>query len=304
MMVESQSVGGVPMKRLISLIVVSFSLLACGENSAEETADRAADRAIDNGETIVVELPGLAEDAKPLEMVAIRAGTFTMGCPPDERGHSGGEWPPHEVTLTKGFYLGECEVTQAQWEAVMESNPAYYSGKPNHPVEQVSWDDCQAFIEKLNALGQGTFRLPTEAEWEYACRAGTDTRFFFGDALECRDTGEYYCETMAEYMWWKGNRRHGGEENGSKEVGRKLPNPWGLHDMHGNLREWCSDWWVVPSDRGPQVDPQRPASGTERVTRGGYWYSATRVCRSAYRNVGSPDTPNYRIGLRLVREYP
>ena len=227
-----------------------------------------------------------------------------MGSPDDERGRWGSEGPQHEVTISQAFYLGKYEVTQAQWEAVMGANPASSWGVgDDYPVYYVSWDDCENFIQWLNSLGQGTFRLPTEAEWEYACRAGTDTRFSFGDALECDEPDEVYCELADQYMWWGGNRTYGGEQDGSKEVGRKRPNPWGLHDMHGNLWEWCSDWsGSYPS--GPQVDPQGPSTGSRRVLRGSYWNgSTTQNCRSAVRNSYSPgDRSN--IGVRLLRSYP
>ena len=257
------------------------------------------------GETITVPLAGLASGAKPLEMVHIPAGTFTMGSPSDERGRwAGGEWLPHEVTLTQGFYLGKYEVTQAQWAAVMGSNPASSYGVGNdYPAHTVSWDDCQTFIAELNKMGQGTFRLPTEAEWEYACRAGTDTRFSFGDALECSDSTSY-CALMDEYMWWGGNNTYGGNVSGTKTVGSKLPNPLGLHDMHGNLYEWCSDRWEDPLARGPQVDPQGPSSGSYRVFRGGDWFYFARFCRSALRSSDSPDFRSVFMGVRLLREYP
>ena len=268
-------------------------------------------------EEIRVNIPGLPEDAKPLEMVKIPAGTFTMGCPSDERGrYDYYDWLPHEVTLTRGFYLGKYEVTQAQWEAVLGSNPASGAGVgDDYPVHTVSWNDCQTFVETLNGMGLGTFRLPTEAEWEYACRAGTDARFSFGDALECADEldryeRDSYCSIMDEYVWWRGNNTYGGEQDGPKEVGRKLPNPWGLHNMHGNLWEWCSDWWDSPSDwweppytRGPQVDPQGPSTGVHRATRGGGYYGNARNCRSAFRSYRLPDERYTYLGVRLVREY-
>ena len=258
-------------------------------------------------EEITVNIPGLPEGAKPLEMVLIPAGTFTMGSPEDERGRSSDE-EQHAVTLTQAFYLGKYEVTQAQWEAVMGSNPASSYPASNHgvgndhPAHTVSWNDCQTFIETLNGMGLGTFRLPTEAEWEYACRAGTDTRFSFGDALECANESDSYCAIMDEYMWWRGNRTYGGEQGGSKEVGRKLPNPWGLHDMHGNLYEWCSDWYgSYPS--GPKIDPQGPSMGSYRVIRGGAWIYYARDCRSADRLSDSPDIRPGTFGLRLLRSY-
>ncbi len=295
------------MKRVLLLVVVSLSMLSCGEKPAKETTSRVENSVASSGKTIAIDLPGLPSSAKPLEMIKIPAGTFTMGSPSDERGRiSGMEWFPHEVTLTQGFYLGKYEVTQAQWEAVMGSNPASgssYGVGDDYPVHTVSWDDCQTFIEQLNGLGLGTFRLPTEAEWEYACRAGTDTRFSFGDALECSDSNSY-CDLMDEYMWWGGNRTYGGEQDGSKEVGRKLPNPWGLHDMHGNLFEWCSDRWQNPSARGPQIDPQGPSASSPRALRSSGWSINARYCRSAIRVSHSPGYRKDNLGLRLVRESP
>jgi formylglycine-generating enzyme required for sulfatase activity len=184
---------------------------------------------------ITINLPTLPKNAKELKMVLIQPGTFTMGSPKDERGRSDREWSPHKVTITKPFYMGVYEVTQAQWEAVMGkgSHRSKFRGRPDNPVEKVSWQACQKFIKRLNALGKGTFRLPTEAEWEFACRAGTNTRFSFGDALECADTKEEYCKIADKHMWWSGNNG----SDGTKEVGLKLPNPWGLYDMHGNVSE-------------------------------------------------------------------
>ena len=261
---------------------------------------------------IRVNLAGQPTDAKPLDMVLIPAGTFTMGCPTGERGRwNSSDWIPHEVTITQPFYLGKYEVTQAQWEVVMLGiGLSLASGcgvGDDYPMYNVSWDNCQMFIDRLNDLGQDTFRLPTDAEWEYACRAGTTTRFSFGDALECADTGEVYCELADQYMWWGGNNPDRSPEEttvpslwGTKEVGSRLPNPWGLFDMHGNVRELCSDWYQPPSDRGPQTDPQGPTSGSRRVGRGGGWLSDARLCRSAYRFFSEPEFHSHDTGFRLL----
>ena len=251
-------------------------------------------------ETIIIDLPGLPEGVKLLEMVLISGGTFTMGSPSDERGRDSDESPLHEVTITKPFYMGKYEVTQAQWETVMGSNPAYWGEKPDNPVECVSWNDCQEFIERLNQMEIGTYRLPTEAEWEYACRAGTTTRFSFGDALECDDIGENYCEIADQYMWWLGNDTYNGNIHGTKEVGMKLPNPWGLHDMHGNVFEWCQDW-VGDYSSEPQVDPQGPLSGESRVLRGGGWAAKARTCRSSNPDEFIPAKGHWGLGFRLLR---
>jgi len=255
--------------------------------------------------TITIELPNLPEGAKPLEMVLIRPGEFTMGSPATGKSRLPREWSPHKVTLTRAFYLGKYEVTQAQWQAVMGTNPANDHGVgDDYPVHKINWNDCQAFIQRLNEMGKGTFRLPTEAEWEYACRAGTTTRFSFGDALDCNDV-RVYCETYDQYMWWGGNNNKHGYPHGSKQVGLKLPNPWGLYDMHGNVWEWCSDFWQDPVSRGPQTDPQGPESGSRRVMRGGCWSSYALHLRSSDRSGIPPDDNIYTfvIGLRLLRSY-
>ena len=185
----------------------------------------------------------------------------------------------------------------------MGTNPASrYGVGDDYPVHTVSWSDCQTFVETLNGMGLGAFRLPTEAEWEYACRAGADTRFSFGDALECSDSTSY-CGLMDEYMWWRGNNTYGDNVYGSKEVGLKLPNPWGLYDMHGNLWEWCSDWHGSYSSRS-QVDPRGPRGGSYRVMRGGNWFTYAQDCRSALRGYALPDTRASAFGFRLLRSYP
>jgi len=264
---------------------------------------------------IIIDFPGLPEDAKRLEIVLIKPGTFIMGSPKEERGRSDREWSPHEVVITKPFYMGKYEVTQAQWEAVMGSGSHHskFHGRPNNSVEKVSWYACQKFIKRLNALGKGTFRLPTEAEWEFACRAGTNTRFSFGDASECGDIENEYCEIADKHMWWSGNS----EADGTKEVGLKLPNPWGLHDMHGNVSEWCSDLWEAPHQRGPQTDPTGPSPSwfnkiwplSNHVNRGGSIYHGKNFrgaceCRSASRHYEQAIDYHWSLGFRLVREYP
>ncbi len=259
-----------------------------------------------SGKEITVSLPDLPEGAQALEMVLIEAGTFQMGCPSSEQSYIGREWPPHRVQITQPFYFGKYEVTQAQWYAVMGTRPAKdYGIGDNYPVYNVTWNDCQEFIQRLNQMDEGTFRLPTEAEWEYACRAGTTTRFWFGDALDCSDIRDYE-ELYDKYMWWGGNNGKHGYPMGSKQVGLKIPNPWGLHDIHGNVWEWCSDWWQKAVKRNPQTDPQGPDTGTHKVFRGGAWESHALHHRSADRSTVKPDDLTYGrlIGLRVVRLYP
>ena len=188
-----------------------------------------------------------------MQFILIPAGEFMMG---DEKLADIAE--PHKVAITKPFYLGKYEVTQEQWGAVMGDNPSHSKG-PKHPVDSVSWEDCMVFVTRLNEkfpVAGVTFSLPTEAQWEYACRAGTTTAFSFGD-----DVGK-----LEEYAWWDKPMVT------THPVGRKKPNPWGLYDMHGNVCEWCSDWSTVDYYRkSPPEDPKGPVSGEFRALRGGSW---------------------------------
>lgn len=289
---------------LMAFVVLVFFMNGCAKETKEAETDQQmlpSDTNISyekpfEPKMITVHLPALQADAKKLEMVLIEPGSFIMGSPKEELGRSGTDWPLHEVTITKPFYIGKYEITQAQWESMMGNNPSYFRGKPNHPVEKVKWQTCQKYVKKLNDLGQGKFRLPTEAEWEYACRARTRTRFSFGDTLENAD----------QYMWWEGNSKL----KETKEVGLKLPNPWGLHDMHGNVLEWCTDRWGLPSDRGPQIDPQGPSKGasffflwTNRVFRGGSFGRSAADCRSSFRSREQSIDFHSSLGFRIVREY-
>ena len=202
--------------------------------------------------------------------------------------------PAHEVTISRPFYIGKYEVTQGQWIALLGANPS--EGKDNttgigndQPVYHVSWNQCQYLLDALNRLGQGTFRLPTEAEWEYACRAGTSTRYYWGD-----DPTE---TEIDEYAWYAGNSLRS-----THTVGGKLPNAWMLFDMSGNVFEWCQDWHDgYPTD--PQTDPAGPSTGTDRVMRGGTWYGGAEYCYSAARNQDLPRKRWWHLGLRVVREY-
>ncbi len=192
----------------------------------------------------------------------------------------------HETTLSNGFWLSRYEVTQARWKAVTGAEPSSADGD-TLPVEQVSWEDAQDFLILLNAASSGaTYRLPTEAEWEYACRAGSTTRFPWGnDPMETE---------IDENAWYSANA------NETHPVGRKRPNAWGLYDMNGNVSEWCQDWYgAYPS--GPVTDPVGSIAGTYRVIRGGDWGEAAVYCRSAARNNQSPSQKNGFLGLRLLR---
>ena len=213
-------------------------------------------------------------------------GRFAMGSPASEEGRFGDEGPQHEVELTRGVWMGEMVVTQRLWQAVMGNNPSRFKG-PERPVEKVSWDDCSSFLARANASLPGLgLRLPTEAEWEYACRAATTGPTYRGvnDA-----------KTLDAIAWY-------GKNSGSEThpVGQKAANPCGLYDMLGNVREWCSDWFGDYA-AGRTVDPTGPATGSKRVGRGGSWYGDAQYARAAYRNASAPDTQIVNLGFRLAR---
>jgi formylglycine-generating enzyme required for sulfatase activity len=242
--------------------------------------------------TSPVALKGLTVDlgrGVKLEMVLIPAGEFMMGSPESDETAHAGEKPRHWVRITKPFYLGKYLVTQLQWEAVMGTgnSPSYFKG-PKNPVEQVSWDDCREFIEKLNGkVGGGTFSLPTEAQWEYACRAGSTARYCFGD----EESG------LGEYAWY-----HGNSDDKTHPVGGKKRNAWGLYDMHGNVWEWCQDLYDgAYYANSPTDDPTGPATGPIRVFRGGSWNYGAGDCRSAHRGGGTPGSRDGDLGFRVAR---
>ena len=271
------------------------------------------------GQTVSLNLPGQV----PLVMIKIPAGSFQMGSPDTEINRHSDEGPTHQVTLTKNFFLSQELVTQKQWIALTGKNPSYFQSMNgyyedlNRPVEMVSWDGIAGpggFIQKMNlhlaATGQdAVVRLPTEAEWEYACRAGTTTRFFFGDSqLAAQDgaqgdgptdgpTGSTaYPGRRSTYMWFGYDL----STHQTHIVGMLYPNAWGLRDMAGNLWEWCQDWYG-PYASDAAVDPVGQA-GTLRVMRGGAWLSDARFCRSANRYFGYPSERNHALGFRLAAE--
>ncbi len=228
------------------------------------------------------------------ELVLIPAGEFIMGSPDDEEERDYRE-TPHRVRVTKPFYIGKYEVTQEQWQRVMGDNPSDFEGARN-PVQKVSWDDCQVFLKKLNARVKvkGTFTLATEAEWEYACRAGTQTPFYFGETIS---TGQVNYNGNYTY----GNGRKGVYREKTIPVGSFHPNSFGLYDMHGNVSEWCGDWYDGDYyEDSPRDDPQGPARGEYRVLRGGSWYYNPRPCRCANRDGAPPDERSNDDGVRLV----
>jgi formylglycine-generating enzyme required for sulfatase activity len=240
--------------------------------------------------TVIVPIPNLPENAKPLELVLIPAGIFKMGSPDDELERNEDEGPQHTVQISNDFYMGKFLITQAQWESIMGNNPSFNQSDGDLAVESVTWFDALQFIQNLNMMNIGTFRLPTEAEWEFACRAGTTTRYYWGDDLN-------YTQ-YRQYVWnWHNSDQH------IHPVGLKLPNAWGLYDMNGNAQEWVQDWYA-PYSAEPQIDPTGPLSGTERVIRGGFWGGGHEGTRSAARESEGPGFRSVGLSFRVIMEIP
>ena len=237
-------------------------------------------------------------------MVLVEGGIFTMGATP-EQGNDAYNWekPAHQVTLSS-FRISKYEVTQEEWVAVMGSNPSYFKGL-NRPVEHVSWDDCQEFLRKLNEITGKHFRLPTEAEWEYAARGGNRTNGY-------KYAGGNNPGSVAWYWENSGDRPLSGEWDNDKiftnnccthRVGQKSPNELGLYDMSGNVWEWCQDWYGSYSSSS-QTNPTGPSSGYRRVIRGGCRSISARDCRSSLRNGCTPSRHSIDLGLRLALDVP
>jgi len=223
----------------------------------------------------------LSINGADMVMAWIPAGTFQMGTTEIEGSRN--QRPVHSVTISKGFWIGIYEATQAQWTAVMGANPSKFRGQGQLPVESVSWEDCQAFLRELSRLTNESFRLPTEAEWEYACRAGSSDKWY----------GEW--NSVAWHAWNSKGEPH--------EVGQKRPNVFGLYDMIGNVREWCGDWYAATYFRvSPSTDPSGPSSGKERVIRGGGWKSEPERANATIRYAMNPLVAKEDLGFRLVRE--
>ena len=236
-----------------------------------------------------------------MEMIFCPPGTFTMGSPTSETGR-GTDETQHQVTLTNGFYLGKYEVTQAQYQMVMNGNSAGLNADPsqfkgsNRPVEQASWEDAQVFLTRLNSIEQSAGRLPngwkyvlpTEAEWEYACRAGTTTAYSWGNDIN---------SSRANYNW-DGGPNDGNDSKQTVNIGQFSANPWGFFDMHGNVWEWVHDW-KANYLTGAQTDPEGPASGSYRVIRGGSWHNDGSILRSAKHNNFTPSSRGYNLGFRV-----
>jgi formylglycine-generating enzyme required for sulfatase activity len=258
------------------------------------------------------------EPAISLDLMLIPSGTFIMGSPPDELGRRDWEGPQHEVTVST-FLMGRYPVTQAQWRTIatrtdlkvkadLEPDPSKFKGD-DHPVEQVSWDEAVEFCDRLSRLTNHAYRLPTEAEWEYACRAGTNTPFHFGDTITT-DLANYCGEDDEkqpdEYPGHYGNGPKGKYRTTTTPVTQfhPLANSFGLCDLHGNVWEWCLDHWhkgyeAAPTDGSVWL---REDENSSRVTRGGSWYANPWHCRSAYRFFYDPGYRGYNIGFRVMCE--
>jgi len=235
-------------------------------------------------------VPKTFTNALGMKFVWISPGTFMMGSPKEEAWRKDDE-NQHKVTLTKGFYMAIYTVTQEQWTAIMGKNPSKFKGQENLPVEQINWDECQEFIKKLRAKDEKPYRLPTEAEWEYACRAGTTTPFYCGATIST-DQANY----NGGYAY--GDGKKGAYREKTMPVGSFPPNPWGLYDMHGNVAQWCQDWFKEKYPPGDAVDPIG-TTGESHAIRGGSWIDNPMECRSAYRGGSRRALRHSLVGLRL-----
>ena len=273
------------MKHFVSLGLVAIVAALAGDLSGSLVPDRKAPD----------------ENAPPkhfinsigIKFAWIPPGTFMMGSPKEEKGREllqGANETHHQVKLTKGFYMGVHLVTQEQWQVVMGNNPSHFKGRKDLPVESVSWDDCQEFVKKLRKRDNKPYRLPSEAEWEFCCRAGTTTPFYFGATIST-DLANY--DGRCAY----GDGKKGMYREKTTPVGSFPSNAWGLYDMHGNLFQWCQDW-IEDYPQNDVVDPQGPKEGQGRVFRGGSWGSSPQDCHSAFRLGNVPGCSTYCIGFR------
>lgn len=237
-----------------------------------------------SGDRIVFKVRAVYATSGDIEMVYVEGGTFTMGCTSEQRSDCyDSEKPKHSVTLSS-FYLGKYEVTQKQWQNVMGSNPSNFTGCNNCPVENISWIDIQDFIQRINAKTGSNYRLPTEAEWEYAARGGNKSRGY-------KYSGS---DDISSVAWYNDNRG-----SNANTVGQKQANELGIYDMSGNVWEWCSDWFGDYSSNSKN-NPHGPSSGSIRVLRGGSWSTGAQYCRSSFRSIYDPDRRDSDLGFRLV----
>lgn len=281
---------------LALLFIAAFILAGCGCLEKKPGVDKSfkhteAHREAAKKAGVPLKIEDEIAEGVSMKMIYIPPGEFMMGSVEGEKSRDEDtESPVHKVSIREGFYIGIYEVTQEQWQSVMNENPSNFKGY-NHPVERVSWNDVMAFIAKLNKkAGKDVYRLPSESEWEYAYRAGTATRFYWGNDNEDRK--------IEAYAW---NRNNSG--NKTHPVGAKEPNKWGLYDMSGNVYEWCEDdchgsYKNAPIDGTSWVENPRD---DERVLRGGSWFSNPKFCRAASRDAIFPVSRKNSIGFRLVR---
>ncbi|MBN2109948.1 MAG: formylglycine-generating enzyme family protein [Methanosarcinaceae archaeon] len=265
--------------------------MTSGCSDSEETAEMEQDTDQDDilTETAVEETldDSTFINSIGMEFVKIPAGDFIMGSPEDEAYSDNDERPQHTVSIENDFYMGVYEVTQKEWIKVMDTEPFYFEGD-DLPAEKISWNNANKFIEALNRLEDtDKYRLPTEAEWEYAARAGTTSAFSFGD-----DSAE-----LAYYAWYDDN-----SEDKTNPVGLKEPNPWGLYDMHGNVAEWVQDEYHSNYFKAPTDGSEWTDGVGRRVFRGGSWASDEVDCRSADRDEIGPGSQMDEIGFRIVKE--
>jgi formylglycine-generating enzyme required for sulfatase activity len=271
---------------LLAAVLVS-GCTGSDDTANEETQQEVAEEEIPAPEETEVD-DSTFTNSIDMEFVKIPSGEFLMGAPEEEEYSDREERPVHQVTIGNDFYVGVYEVTQDQWEKVMGENPSYFTDDGDLPVEKVSWAEVNEFIETLNEMeGTEGYRLPTEAEWEYAARADTETAFWFGDDASM----------LADYGWFDDN-----SEDKTRPVGMKEANPWGLYDVHGNVAEWVQDEYHSNYNKAPTDGSEWTNGVDRRVIRGGSWDNAEVNCRSASRDsIGEGSRVNY-IGFRLVKE--
>jgi formylglycine-generating enzyme required for sulfatase activity len=280
------------LQNILMTLLSSGFLMACSDSGPAPTpSDEAAPPAINPADSPATHPASSSTASKStlepsvmnlvgIEFVLIPAGEFMMGCGADDWACEEDEKPQHHVKISQPFYLGKYEVTQSEWASVMAETPSRFKGE-SHPVENVSWNDVQVFISRLNEKeGTHKYRLPTEAEWEYAARAGTTSAYYFGNDVA----------NLGRYAWYDGNS--GGRTH---PVGQKQANPWGLHDMHGNVWEWVADEY-----KGSYSNRGHPHNPRARALRGGSWSLNPWSQRSAFRMGSAPNLRSEANGFRLA----